>query len=201
MNKEIEELADRIFEAFSHQNPTNIKVFQHEVEEADTTRVLIFLLQNYIIPFEYLLMAYRESLEKLSLGDWNNMLKQLVIDIKNYPTAFTGFIILTYKFMEIDFIKEFIKIDNVDNKIKNNFLKYFAQHPGLFATDENVVTRFKKFDIVQDKFDTIKNKLISEGASEAEEIKMKVSEIVKSVEVSHIQMSPPKSWTWVKEYL
>jgi len=195
---DIENLADKIDTVARQGNYEKIKSLSIGIDSKALKKLTTFLLRAYWFPIEYLFIASVDLFEHLSLSDWKDILKELTDEqLPKYPTALDIFLITSYVMLEIDFIKEYADLKNIDKEYQKDFLEDYIERPGRLYFGEHYKSRLKDAGVNKSIFKNIKQHLLSEGATEAIEIVMPSPDIIHGIQVQHMQFDPP-DWPWLK---
>ncbi|OJJ20569.1 hypothetical protein BKI52_19135 [marine bacterium AO1-C] len=196
---DIESLADKIDTVARQNNYKKIRSLSIGIDNKNLKKLVIFLLREYWFPIEYLLIASVDLFEQLSLSDWKDILKELTDEqLSKYPTALDIFLITSYVMLEIDFIKEYADLKNIDKEYQKDFLEDYIERPGRLNFGEHYKSRLKEAKVDKSIFKNIKQNLLNEGATEAIEVIMPSPDIILGIQVQHMQFDPP-NWSWAKK--
>ena len=155
--------------------------------------VLMFSSYNYWKNFTY--------------SDWLKIFNQLIEHVETKERGVFGFetfMKFFYQVLEIDFFSVYANSPSTNHELKRSILVSFIKNVGLLCLDMDYYSEnMEKYDLANDDFYLVKQRLLKEGAYEAEVIdSKKYIEDKDGLKSFRIQSpSIPKNWTWVKNFI
>lgn len=187
----MEELDSAIIEGIQNDKFHDDSIKQRLSEFPQLEFIPYFLLDK---DFGYNNMFFLTNLwywEELSYEDW----KQLLVKVSHKVLGVYSFFTFTYKFLKIDMIPFYISLENCDEGLKRYSLTYFFENPHFLQHDKDAEITIEMYSFDKGALGRMKEKLLSQGAIEAERIEPR-----KKLRVGYTTIEPPASWyAWEKD--
>jgi hypothetical protein len=179
--EKIAEISDKIYD-YLWDGSTALSVFAPELDKIPVKEFLAYNFKTYpeIYIKNYLMYAYENYWKKLSLKDWEDIVK--AID-KNELALFSCLTFL-YITLEIDSINLYKNMENVDEITKRDVLKYFTERPGVLSDIKKYNLKvLEKFGLDTESFKQTSDKLIREGVMPAAKVKPEIFKLFDSGDI------------------
>jgi hypothetical protein len=155
-----------------------------------------FLLNGDIYCNNYFFLYDLSYWLKLEYSDWKKLLVN--VSSSNKSVGIYSFVVITYKFLKIDFIPYFITLEVGNQNNKKLLLKNFFKSPYLLQHDDEVDELMDLYSLDRESLTQIRTKLLSQGAKEAQRIEPR-KEL--GFGLGHTTIKPPSSWHRWEKYI
>lgn len=102
----------------------------------------------------------------MNLKDWEALLSK----IHNNSPAIYSFFEITYKYLELDFIHFYLKLDSVNTRKRYLCLKRLYNYPHNVQHDSEAVDLIAEYSFSLEEFKLIRTKLLKQGAKPADKV-------------------------------
>jgi hypothetical protein len=187
MNK-MEKLVETIIvEGSQKENHHDEKLKERMNEFKPLEFISCFLINGDIYYNNLFFLSNLLFWSKLDYPDW----KQLLVMVSNNTLGMYSFVVVTYKFLKIDFIPYFKDLEVGNQNNKKLLLKNFFKSPYLLQHDDEVDELMDLYSLDRESLTQIRTKLLSQGAKEAQRIEPR-KEL--GFGLGHTTIEPPSSW-------
>ncbi|AYB29194.1 hypothetical protein [Chryseolinea soli] len=168
MKGSIETLSKEVFNVLEESEVGSLLSFNKELEKVNFSEFLTYNFGFYSPSYlDRLMFATKEYWEGFSLDNWIDLMHKN----SNHELGIRYCLSFLYKYVGIDSLKLFSDFTDIDNVVKTNILTYFESQKGTLAVFDRIyLSELQKFDLRPSDFETVKEKLIKEGASAAVKI-------------------------------
>jgi len=167
----------------------------------DYQELLYTFLTRNMSHFNEFMFCSIEIWNKFDDEYWINLLKRLSLSSSKFAAAIECYFDFFYKYLQIDLIQEFSRIDDTDKEIKYLILESYYNWPGrLYINIDDYYHQrvFEKYKVSDTNFKTVHIHLVSQGLKVAEPIVSKKE--IKPDSFAIVVAKRPKSWEWAKSF-
>lgn len=162
--------------------------------------LLCYLLENGYLFFYTYLIGFHRYLSELKYQDLLEILEYVARNKKlGKGIELLNLLESVYMILGIDLISVYAQYENIDSKEQQMVLQDYYERPGVLCRDEHIYG-LEQLSLTFDDFKEFQNKLVSQGAIEAEIIEPDPHiELKGRVKIFTVQGTPPSKWMWINQ--
>lgn len=179
----------------------SISFSRKNLSKEELNELLFIFFTKHCYHCDEIMLFYYKDLLHFNSNDWLSLLKRLGIVAQKYPLGIISFLDFFYMYLELDLIREYAQMKDIDVDLQIDNLKDYYERPGKLCTtwlQINYEEKMTRFSISQQDLNVMHNKLVLEGILPAEPINPE-RHIVKGTSSIVVQGIPPSSWSWIGE--
>ena len=197
----------QIIQELAKHNDEKLNLSYHLLGFEKFKELVTEVYTEYVHHSDVLMFSSYSYWKNLTYSDWLKIFNQLIEHVETKERGVFGFetfMKFFYQVLEIDFFSVYANSPSINHELKRSILVSFIKNVGLLCLDMDYYSEnMEKYDLANDDFYLIKQRLLKEGAYEAEVIdSKKYIEDKDGLKSFRIQSpSIPKNWTWVKNFI
>ena len=175
-------------------------LYNLNLDDLSLKELLCYLLENGYLYFYMYLIGFHRYLSELDYQDLLEILEYVAWHKKlGKGIELLNLLESVYMILGIDLISVYAQYENIDSKGQQLTLQDYYERPGVLCREEHIYG-LEQLSLTFEDFKEIQNKLVSQGAIEAEIIEPDPHiELKGRVKIFTVQGKPPTKWMWINQ--